>query len=289
MTHASVVSIDSWGMNFKNSGRKPKVVKISECGDHAVIIDDFDQVQTLCLSTGECWRVPIKGRAQSVALSASGEFAVASDLGSVQRFDLTLPTIPIGNFAFAGVSSIAYDHTGEYLLVAHSKGKVSIYDLQAFPHPQLIAQHRISDRNIPLLCARQNSMFGVDSTGRLFYLHDFQTESSAAIWNGSEGLDFDCYTMAVHPAFPRIVVGGFGRYVRLYSAHNSSPVHLVTSFGFIRDLYFMANFNLLAVVGDSGLEVWNLEKNCLELCWKSSKGNVLAVRSMENLLRVLYG
>jgi WD40 repeat protein len=284
----SSISIDSWAVAFRNSSRTAKCAKLSQCGDYVVTIDDVDEVQVLRLSTGDCWRVPVKGRAQSLAVSIADEFAVVSASGNVQRFDLTLPTMCIGSLPVSGVSSIAYDPAGTTLAVAQINGKLSVFDLHACPNPALIGLFRVSDRSIPIVCARRNSVLGVDRSGRLFYLHDAEAQSQI-VWNGGDYLDVDCYTMAVHPLFTRIVVGGSGGYMRLYSTHNAVPVHLVTSFRFIRDLVFLADFNLIAVVGDCGLEVWNLETKRVELSWKSSRGKVLAVRSVENRLRVLYG
>ncbi len=288
MTNASTVPIVSVGVNFNDSSKAAKVAKISDCGDYAVVIDNLDQVQTLRISTGECWRVPVRGRAYCVALSPKGEFAVASDSGTVQRFDLTLPTICLSTLTVPSINSLTYDQTGSMLLVAQTTGRVQVYDLEVRPTPLLIETVGVSDGAIPVMQSKGSAIVGVDRRGRLFYLRNAGAEAQLQ-WNGASHLDLDCYAIAVHPYLNRLVVGGYGRYVRFYSSENAPAVIFVSSFGFVRDLFFLPNHDLLVIVGDQGLEVWNVESNQLELAWKSSRGKVLCVREINHRLKVLCG
>ncbi|RTL43075.1 MAG: WD40 repeat domain-containing protein [Candidatus Melainabacteria bacterium] len=288
MTILAANSVDSWGINFKDSVRVPKVAKLSDCADYAIILDDLNQVQTLRLSTGECWRVPVRGGAMCIAISAQGEFAVASTDGTIQRFDLSLPTICIGKIALSAVTSLSYDRTGTMLVAAQNSGQVLMFDLEIRPLPLVIGKFRVSDGMIPALGTRGDSIFGVDRRGRMFCLRNPLSEPQI-LWNGAAHFDLDCYTMAVHPYLTRLALGGSGRYVRWYSADNVAPTILATAFSYVRDLVFLPVLNLLAVVGTNGLEVWNLDTNSLVLNWKSSKGRIIGVCEFENRLRVLYG
>lgn len=284
----SANSIDSWGLNFKDSSRAAKVARLSECGDYAVILDDLEQVQTLRLSTGECWRVPVQGRAVCIAISARNEFAVASSAGTIQRFDITLPTLCIGKIIIASVSSLSYDHSGALLGVAQDSGQVCIYDLEGRPVPICLGKFRVSDGRIAPIGMRADCFFGVDRRGRLFNLRNLESDPQLC-WHGATDLDIDCYAMAIHPYLARVALAGFGPYVRWYSADRTAPTILASSFSFVRDLVFLPNLNLLAVVGNDGLEVWNLDTNALLLNWKNSKGRIICVREIETRLRVLYG
>lgn len=287
MTKFLHTSIESFNIALDERIRTVKAVKMSYCADYVVITDDLHAVRVCRLSTGQNWRVPVQGKACSIALNCQSELAVLSDQGTIQRFDLTLPTICLGKVSAPSSCSISYDHTGSMLVVAFGNGMVKIYDLEIRPEPALVALFRVSNRCIPLLGARQDTVLGVDRGGRFFSLRSPEGEPQIS-WNGAEHLDFDCYSMAVHPYLARVVVGGFGRYVRYYSAYNVRPINLLTSFEFIRDLVFLPNINQLAVVGDSGMEVWNVETNTLEFKWVIPSGRIMSVRPIENQLRVVW-
>ncbi|CAN5292531.1 hypothetical protein BH10CYA1_BH10CYA1_28480 [soil metagenome] len=289
MTKFLKTSIDSLCISVDDQSRVVKSAKLSHCVDYVVLTDDLHTVRVCRLSTGESWYVPVQGRACSIALNSGNEFAVLSDQGFVQRFDLTLPTICLGKVSAPSSCSISYDHTGTMLVMALTNGMVKIYDLEIRPTPRLVAILKVSSGSIPLLGARQDTLLGVDRGGRLFSLRSPES-GPQILWNGAEHLDFDCYSMAIHPFLTRVVVGGFGSYVRYYSAFNVQPTNLLTSFNYIRDLVFLLDINQLAVVGDNGLEVWNLETNTVEFKWLSPSGRVIAVRPRgEDHLLVLWG
>ncbi len=287
MTKFQQTSIESFNVALVDPARKVKSAKLSNCADYVVLVDDSHVVGVSCLSTSQSWRVPVQGKACSIAFNHNSELAVLSDQGTVQRFDLTLPTICLGSVNAPSTSSISYDHTGTMLVVAQINGIIKIYDLEIRPTPRLVAMFRVSNSPIALLGAKHDTLLGVDRGGRFFSLRSPEGEPQI-FWNGAEHLDFDCYSMAVHPYLTRVAVGGYGRYVRYYSAYNVAPINLLTSFQFVRDLVFLPNINQLAVVGDKGLEVWNLETTTVEFKWHSPQGRVMSVRPSENQLRVIW-
>ncbi len=286
MTKFLQSAVEAWGVVLAGAG-SVKTAKLSHCGDYVAIIDDRSKVHVSRLSTGESWKVPVQGSACSIALNRIDEFTVLSDDGSLQRFDLTLPVICLGKFSVPAVCSLSYDHTGTMLAVAQANGRVRIYDLEVRPTPSLVAMFKVTDRSIPLLCSRLDMLLGVDQVGRLFCLRSPEGEPQI-LWNGAVHLDLDCYSMAIHPALPRLAVGGFGRYIRYYSAYNLPPAILITSFHYVRDLVFLADTNHLVVIGDSGLEIWSLETNTLDLKWQSPLGRVLCARPGEAGLTVIW-
>lgn len=289
MTYFLQTSIESFHIGL--DGSNVRSAKLSHCADYVVIIDELSRVGVCCLSTGQSWRVPVRGAACSVALNADTEFAVLTNDGNVQRFDLTLPTICLGTLQTSSSCCISYDHTGTMLVVAQTNGKIQIYDLEVRPTPRLVATMRVSNRAIPFLSSRLDTLIGLDRGGRLFCVRSPEVEPQI-LWNGAEHLDLDCYALAIHPFLARAVAAGFGRYVRYYRAFDVVPITLITSFKYIRDLVFLLDVNQLAIIGDYGLEVWNLETNSLEFTWNNPAddpaGKVICVRPIGNKLRVLW-
>jgi WD40 repeat protein len=275
------------GIALAGEGRTVKAAKVCICTDYVVVIDDSCRVLVCRISTGECWHVPVSGKACSTAIYADKEFVVASDDGSIQRFDLTLPTICIGKITVPFLSSVAYDHTGTMLVVGRSDGRVSIFDLETRPLPQTIVNMRVGDASVTLLRARKDNVIGVTSQGRLFCLRNPECDPQI-VWNGAEHSDWDCYAIAVHPFLMRIALAGHGPYIRLYVGYDAKPVVLVSKFSFVRDLVFCSDLHQLVVVGDSGLEVWDLELHCVEFSWQIPQGKVLCARPIDDKLAVIW-
>lgn len=280
-------SVEHFGIVLNGGARSVITSKLSACNQYVVLIDENRAVIVCHLSTGYSWTVPIRARACAIALNADNEFAVASENGLIQRFDITLPTICLGKFEVGAVNSMSYDPSGTMLTVARTDGRVNIFDLEHRPGPGKIASLQVTDRAIPLLSARKDTIIGVDKRGRLFCVRNPECEPEV-IWNGADHLDWDCYTLATHPFLTRIVVAGFGPYLRFYSAHSAKPSILVSSFTYIRELAFLVNTNQLSVVGDRGLEVWDLGTQSVDFVWRSPQGKVLCAQQNESKLNVIW-
>lgn len=280
-------AIDSFGVQL-GSGLHLSMARLSACGDYIVLIDSSRQVKVCRLSTNESWRVPVAGSAILFAINDAHEVAILSDDGFVQRFDLSLPTICLGQLHIANMSGICYDHTGTMLYVSQTNGRVRLYDLETRPYATLVASFKVGDKPLPFLSARRETLLGVDRSGRLYWVRGPETEAQLTV-NGASHLDLDTLCLTAHPFLTRVLVGGIGPYARLYFGYNLKPMTVRTSFSYIRDFAFRPDLNQVAIVGDSGVEFWNLDSNQIDSKWHSPSGHVFCARFFNSRLRIIWG
>ncbi len=281
-------SVEYFGILLDGGTRSVITSKLSACNQYVVLIDENRAVIVCHLSTGRSWIVQVGVRACAIALNSNSEFSVACEDGTVQRFDITLPTICLGQFDVGAVSSMSYDQAGTMLTVACLDGRVHMFDLAQRPVAGKIATIRVTDSAIRQISARKNTVIGVDKRGRLFCLRNPECEPQV-IWNGADHLDWDCYALATHPFLTSVIVGGFGPYMRLYSSPGAAPSILVSSFPYIRELVFLVDANQLAVVGNRAVEVWDLETHSVDFVWHCPQGKVQCVRQDLTTLKVIWG
>lgn len=286
------IVIDQHELKPYGSAKQIRCAKLSKCTDYVVLIDEFRRVYVHRVSTNDSWPVPVKGGAIAVAMSTGTEFAVASEVGTIQRFDMTMPKICLSKFSSKSVRCLAYDPTGTMIVTGSENGEVRLFGLEA-DTPYLIGEaKKISDSAIVLIAVRKDTVIGVNKSGRICALSSIETEPRTAIY-GKETFDLDSWALAQHPYLNCFVVGGAGSYIRYFSQYNLLPQIFPSSFKFVRDLVFLDflddSCTRFAAAGPSGVEIWNVTTNSVQIHAAFEGKRVLCVGATADRLKVIYG
>lgn len=220
------------------------------------------------------------------------ELAAVVDGGATrtERFDLRCPAYKPAPFHTTGATCMTYAAEGEHLVVGATDGSLTVIDLDCNPLPKAIFNRRIVGGGIAAIAVKGDNLVGATDRGQAFKFDLAAREKKGLALPVNFPLpDWDCYVVATHPYLERNIFAGSGPYVRVLEGSGERLRMLGTNFSYIYQLKFMPELRQLAIVGDSGVEVWSTIDWQIIYRWKVPHGHVACTTQIGEELVIAWG
>jgi hypothetical protein len=209
--------------------------------------------------------------------------AYGDDTVSVLRINLSQLEDEPRKLFMPRAHSVAYSHDGAMLAAGSTDGLLRIWRL--YPQPQEIVYVSTGQKCVNSLAFDNNNSSLFFTSGcnvRCLNIpaaaprqkpaaegEEAQAKPVVNVWrylvsneNKEEEFNWDCYCVQTHPLLPLVAFGGYGGDVLLHN-HKAGPKSDIQTIStgagrYVRSLHFIAQHNQLLVVGQTGVEVWNL-------------------------------
>lgn len=215
-------------------------------------------------------------------------FACGEHLNTIQRFDLDFGIALMDNLFMPRANCLAYSHDGRFLAAGSLDGIVRVWNMESDP-VEVVCNKVSNSAVVSLAITGSNDMLVAVTASGSSYTMDKEGAVRRFLYDGPKGrFMLDSHCVATNPVRPMAAMGGQGGSVIL--SHLTLDQHgvLDTGYGYVRHLEFLSNLRQLAVVGDKGVQIWDLQT--LKLHAESrdnTRGKPLMVRHFMDLLYVL--